>query len=250
MKKALLVGSSHVGAIKLGLEAVASADIDFTYIALAGLKFNKLRIKSGKLFYPKKFGQFMEEAFGIARRPRLSDYDYVLFCHGACRHALSLYSSNRRIPILSNSIVKAIIHSPGVDLFNQIYDSIDPSQIVYIGSPLLSESVFQQRYISAKPVLDSEHEISRANALAALIRRYCEESALNKNTPTYLLPPSRLLANAGFNTQDKYIRGGVRVNGIPRTEGRDGDFAIDMGHGTAEYGKEMAPVILEQLQRQ
>lgn len=244
MKNILVVGSSHVGAIKKGFDLIEpSSEIKVEYIALPGKRFSELEISNKCLVYPRENSKDVQKWFGIDAPPCLDDFDKILFVSGPCRLSLSLYSSNRRIPLLSYSVVHEIVHHVPMPLFHSLIRAIGPSRLVYLGGPLISSSAFENKHLSRLLLLDNADSIE-SSCLVSRIRNICHQSEQDETCPSFLLPPSHLLEKHQFNTLDAFIRGGLRVNSNTYVA-TSGHYLSDMGHGNAEYGKEMAKHILD-----
>ncbi|MBD2551084.1 hypothetical protein H6G65_16120 [Microcystis elabens FACHB-917] len=246
MKNILIIGSSHVGALKSGFDHIAiPSSLEVKYCALPGFRFSRLTVSGNYLLYPESDAGDMRNWFGFESFPCLDNFDKILFVHGPCRLQLSLYSRNRRIPKLSSPVVREIVNNIRLRLFASLLDAVGPSKLIYLGSPLLSNASFREEHLDRVPLLDQD-DVSEY-CLADCIREVCHQTAEDATTPSILLPPQHLLVKHQFNTLDSYIRGGVRVNGISRADGHDADFNEDMSHGNAEYGKEIATHILDCL---
>ncbi len=247
MKRILVLGSSHVGAIKKGFSMQSIPDnMKFDFIALPGKKFEFLKISNDKLQVPHRYLPFITRTFGLDELPRLDGYDYFLFCHGQSRLSFDLYSQTRKVPVLSKSVVKAIIAHVNLALFKQIVRSVEPSKVIFIGAPLISEESCKKQHLSRVPLISSETDMQDANCLANLIRQCCSES-FESQGPSFLLPPAHVLTQHEFLTRKEFMRGGVRVDGRVREEAMDTDFAEDVAHGNTKYGIEISKLVINRL---
>lgn len=250
MKKVLILGSSHVGALKMGLDAIdppSECRIDFA--CLPGKHFYRFYLENGKLAYPDE----LAAKLAITQNPRidlsLNSFDKIIYAHGPCRLSLGLYTASRSIPLLSRSLVRDVALLPlPPSLFVDLMSMLDPNRLVYLGSPLVAESASFQRFQHLVPMVDSESELLRARELSGQIREYCTLSLMDESRPAFLLPPEYLLTQSGFNTLDKYIRGGVRFDGTLRPVGVGVNFTGNMEHGNSDYGKAIAAILMAYIQ--
>lgn len=240
----LVVGSSHVGAIKQGFDSIETpSSLKLQYVAVPGKGFKELTVSNKRLMFPEKDAENIRKWFGLNSCPCLDDFDMILFVAERCRLSLDLYSSDRRIPTLSASVVREIVNNIDNCLFNSLLDAVGPSKLIYLGSPLVSTASHKKRHLNKVPLLDQNNVSDYC--LADCIREVCHRTIKDDAMPSILLPPQHLLAKHQFNTLDSYIRGGLRVHGGARADGHDADVNKDMGHGNAEYGKEIATHILD-----
>ncbi len=244
MNNILVVGSSHVGAIKHGFDSIETpSSLKLQYLASGNKKFRKFTVSNKCLMFPEKDAERIRRLFGFNSYPCLDDFDKILFVAGKCRLSLSLYSSDRRIPSLSESIVREIVNNIDLDIYASLLNAVGPSKLIYLGAPLISSASHQKRHLNRVPLLD-QNNVSDYS-LANCIRQVCHKTIENDAVPSILLPPQHLLAKHQFNTLDSYIRGGLRVHGGAREDGHDADFNEDMGHGNSEYGKEIAKHVID-----
>ena len=250
MKKVLILGSSHVGALKMGLDAIgAPSEYRIFYACLPGKHFYRFYLEGRRLSYPDE----LAAKLAITQNPRidlcLHDFDKIIYAHGPCRLSLGLYTASPSIPLLSRSLVRdvALLPSPP-SLFVDLMSVLEPNRLAYLGSPLVSESASCQSFHNLVPIVDSDVELLRARHLSGQIRDYCAQSLIDVSGPAFLLPPEHLLSMSGFNTLDQYIRGGVRFDGTFRRSGTDVDFAGDMEHGNFNYGLEIASILVAYIQ--
>ena len=245
MKSILIIGSSHVGAIKHGIDSLKTPEgIQCSYLALPGKAFPNLKVKGRDVTFPAKLSEYIEDLFGFKKCVCLDDFDRVVFVHGPSRLNIRLYSHDRRIPFLSAAIVKQIVTHIKVPLFQSLKAVLDPSKLIFLGAPLISSNAVMLKHIQQVPLFDDESDAARASFLVNSIRNICSATLLDQSTPSILLPPVHLLTSDQFNTLDTFIRRGLRVDGRQRGAA-DPDFEIDMGHGNSLYGQEMGRLILD-----
>jgi hypothetical protein len=245
MKKILVIGSSHIGAIKKGLDLqLAPGSLHFDFIALPGKNYYSLEVLDGKFHAPEKSVEFICNLFSFRDLPVLDHYDYFLFCAARSRLAFDLYSGSREPPVLSEAIVDAVIRNVNDHLYRQVANCSRPSKLVFIGAPLLSDSAHQPGRLPRIPLIRTERDDLNVSRLERLIRKCCDKSLRDVEGPSFLLPPPHMLRRHGFCTSDAYIRGGIRVDGRAREKGNDDDYEADMGHGNEDYGVEIAKLLI------
>jgi len=244
MKSILIIGNSHVGAIKHGIDSLKTPEgIQCSYLALPQQHFGNLKVKGRNVTFPLELSEYIENLFGFKKCACLDAFDRVVYVQGLSRLSIDLYSHDRRIPFLSAELVKQIVTRINVPLFKSLNAVLDPSKLIFLGRPLTS-CVAKVRHIRQVPIIDDESDAVRASFLVKSIRNICSETLLDQSTPSILLPPPHLLTSDQFNTLDTFIRGGLRVNGHQRSATHS-DFETDMIHGNALYGQEMGRLILD-----
>ena len=249
MKKILVLGTSHVGAIKVGIDHHQSlSGPQFDYLALgSGPNFDSFYVADRLIAFPESKAKQIENAYGFKAFVALDDYDAVLFVHGSCRLCLELYSSDRRIPLLSRQVVREIAFRIDVPLYQSLAQVLDPSKLIFLGAPLIASSTRKSRYKPQLPVIDTPEDMSRAQRLAALIRDVCRASIDDPLRPSILLPPPHLLERHQFNTLDVNMRGGLSIRG--QSKNPDAQIALDPRHGNALYGQAMGRLVLDYIDK-
>lgn len=245
MKNILVVGNSHVGALRKGFNCIeVPPQFKFHYIALAGRAFCSFKVINNCLTYPEKQAANIQALFKLNSFPCLDDFEKIIYVEGPCRLSLHLYSTDRRIPHLSKAVIREIVHNINSPLFLSLLNAVGPSRLIYLGAPLISSAANEGVHLNQVPLMDGNS--TSGHCLADCIRKFCLSTYEDDALPTILLPPSHLLDKNQFNTLECYIRGGIRVNGNSRSE-RSVDFEQDMGHGNLKYGKGIAEHLLNYL---
>ena len=153
MKKILILGSSHVGAIKQGFDLFESwnkspSKFSLQYAALQGRFLKQLTISDLRINVPPHLVKALSKTFGSTEPIDLEKFDFIIFAHGPCRLSLSLYTDNRLLPPLSPSLIENIALFPSrPDLFLQLTKHFDPSRIIYLGAPLVSEKGKSKKHL-------------------------------------------------------------------------------------------------------
>ena len=123
MKKILILGSSHVGAIKQGFDLFESwnkspSKFSLQYAALQGRFLKQLTISDLRINVPPHLVKALSKTFGSTEPIDLEKFDFIIFAHGPCRLSLSLslslslYTDNRLLPPLSPSLIENIALFP------------------------------------------------------------------------------------------------------------------------------------------
>ncbi len=247
MKKVLIFGSSHIGAIKNGLELYKldrTPSLDFSFLGFSQPRFKRsFVVKDGAIRATKqKVSRKVKRLFCHRKVVHLSSFDAVIYFDGPCLLDLSLYCPTDSVRPLSRELVKTIILNGALgSYFRQLQGCCSPNQLYYLGKPLRAET----------PVLSIEHGehdrteklLSERRILSSLqtaVQDVCDRSLKDESQPTYLIPPPVLLDQTGFLTRREFMSEGVRFDGKTR-DLKD----RDVSHANAEYGK----IIIEHLEK-
>ena len=254
MRNVLVLGTSHVGALKQGLDqclhANANHSFGFDYAAVPLKMFKKFTVVESVVRVPNGAIKALKKTYDHGDAIDVMKYDSIVFVHGLSRLDFSLYSSDRMISPLSEGLIREVaLHPKEPSLFLDLLNNIPASKLIYIGSPLISEKTTKKKQLKRVPLLLKQSQRQKASEIASLIREACHDSLKDPSIPSYLLPPPEVLTSSGFNTLDQFIRGGVRYDGRVRTIDNDEDFEDDMVHGNSDYGKRMATVLLNYLEQ-
>lgn len=250
MKKVLILGNSHVGALKHGVDQLADQDIDyqFSFAALPAPLFPRFRLKNRKLSVPFEHQAIFQSIYADGPFVDLDMYNNVVFVNGPSRLSGNLYLVNRKLPFYSTSLIREIaIHGLMPPLFDSLRKTVEPARLIYLGAPLLSERATLPRHLASIPLIETDADYAAINRLVATIRNCCSETVDDPSVPTFLLPPAELLNSIGMNTLDIFIRGGMRMDGNSRTSSSN-DYRRDMSHGNASYGSRVVLALLQALQ--
>ena len=149
MTNILIVGNSHVGALRKGFNRIeVPTKIKLNYIALAGEAFHSFKVANHCLTYPEKQAARIRTYFKFNSCPCLDDFEKIIYVEGHCRLSLHLYSRDRRIPYLSASIVREIVHNIQSPLFLSILNAVEPSRLIYLGAPLISSAANESVHLN------------------------------------------------------------------------------------------------------
>ena len=228
MKNILVVGNSHTSSILQGIRGNNLPDnVKFDFLALGGIGFKNLKVKGKRIVTPQHLHERLEQRYGMSSA-HIDHYDSILYVAGLSRLNFSLYSSDRKIPKLSDVIIKIITTNIGQTLFDTLRSTTDPSRLFYLGGPLSMSNCTRDDTIQNRPLVKNSDDISYANKLSSKIRLLCENTTAASNHFSILLPPSHLLDKYQFNTLKEYMR-------------------PDRVHANEEYGKIIIPYILKHI---
>jgi hypothetical protein len=246
MKKVLIFGSSHIGAIKNGLELFRKSNtsrFDYSFLGLSSRKFRRVfNIQHGLIYSRKRnIRRTIKQLFGCNKLVHLTSFDAIVYLDGPCLLDLSLYSNTGSIAPLSREVAKSIIYHGDLGCyFRSLQTAYPANQLYYLGAPLKSQDAVNiARYNEHTPtefMMSNKHMMS---ALQAAVREVCDSSLIDDSQPNYLVPPQVLLDQTGFLTRREFMSEGARFDGRTR-ELND----PDVSHGNAEYGK----IIIDHLE--
>jgi hypothetical protein len=247
MKKVLIFGSSHIGAIKNGLELFLKTNtsrFDYSFLGLPRQKFRTAFKIKHDLIYSTEMdvSQRIQQLFGFDRSVHLTSFGAIIYFDGPCLLDLSLYSSAGSVAPLSREVTKTIIYHCNLGYYFRCLQTAYPAnQLYYLGAPLKSQDAVNNPRLYKQPPTDimmsSKHMFS---ALQATVRDVCDRSLKDKTQPNYLVPPPVLLDQTGFFTRREFMSEGARFDGRSRDLNDP-----NVLHGNAEYGK----VIIEHLEK-
>jgi len=252
MKKILFLGSSHVGALRIGdKKNLLSELFSFasSYIGIPGRGgFYRLRLRGHNLIVSKTYEKFTDiddQACKIDTSINidLTYFDHIIFVAGFCRLDSRLYYSNSisHIPLLSRSVLKEVILQNTLQdrekshelppLFWEIL-GMRSTCITFLGAPLLSSD--------ACPFLELSIQC-KANLLrnSEQVRSLCNEANDQQGKPLILLPPASFLDDTGVFTRGLYFENSVNWAGEAKKGFKQ---SRDLTHVNASYGRS----ILEQ----
>lgn len=244
MKKILLVGNSHVGAFKSGLLRLqhqsSLGHIKFDFLACRQPLdprggFNLIRLeKQSIITAPAEVIASAMQTSTIKMPVNIDVYDLVLILAGPCLlHPFLFYSEKPvAIPSLSNSLIRSIllcskdipvstreINSPALV---KMLRELTGNRIVYVGAPL--PSVDSNLLAHFKQLDEKNMTKMKKNSLSiSCILR--SDLFAHQNI---FIPDGELLNEYCFATNARFMRQGVRVDGVSTNP--------DMRHANEEYG--------------
>ena len=240
MKKVLLLGNSHVGALKHAFSLVKSPTpslFEFDFVAFASRRLTTLSISESQLRIDDwdDHKTFIQSASAISSNIDLKYYDIIVFVGGETPIDISYYVDFKNpilsIPHFSSQVVEAVISTKFMSknsLLTKLGQELaDHSRLVWVGKPPVMSN------------LELSHEdILNCQDLSAKIRDICSLSSCSGKTPfKFLFPKVSVLNSHQFSLHESYCRGGLRFNGKARTP-TDTDFGL-RNHGNSDYGKEI-----------
>ena len=237
MKKILVIGNSHVGAIKKGIESISSnKNFNFSYVALPGERFSNLSLSGRNIIFPECELPFLREVFGISESLSLDDFDLFLYVAESSRLHFGLYSRDGRIPALSDKIIYNIVRYSFSPFFGSIQSAVKPAKLIFLGGPLRFPSYPRYRK-HKKSLIETPYDSARLLELTSAVRKICGDTIMDKSFPSLVLPPPHLLVSSQLSTREEYLVGGTKVNGKNRNQ-------LDTSHANASYGKEIGQFII------
>ena len=271
MKNILVLGNSHVGALKAGFDLVTSEELNYNNphlhnINFAGIPGKSLRnfdLNSNLDLVPKKCYGFTEKIHHDFEKELkcipLGEFDLIAIVQGPSPLYPFLYcSDDENISKLSSSLIKSICNSLWIsDYWSRISDKwkefdrftyISPCirnilknkelKTVYIGTPVPSRKCLNgigRNYLQ----LDTRNT-QEWNGIFNQIWSICEEmNSYNNNfSSRWYLPCPEIIDKDQLYTSNHFFESAKDVCGINR--------ASDGWHANAEYGK---TIILDFLKK-
>lgn len=241
VKRVLVFGNSHVGAIKAGADLLSQSGhlmpiFEFAYVQ--NIHFDKVRLVESSLLLPEdpRVPNFYQSAWKRKASIDLRDYNYILISHGLSRLDPRLfYTRHNGISPFSQSLAKSIIHKGEVHSLFPSLGQLEFCKSIFLGAPPPSIAMPKLAYIKKL----SNHEKISIKTNSNLIRFICEESLLSSTGLGFWLPPEHLLSDLGNQTLLRYIRGGVEYSGNPHSQ------STDHVHANGEYGRELLTSLLD-----
>lgn len=239
--KILVLGTSHSGAIKLGLDKLLSEQFPTDQVqidyACVGIKnFQDFACSYGQLSHPKAE---LVQKVGVQFPLKLGTYDKIIYVAGANPLNLKYYLSRRNYSsesnLLSRSVVKNIVYNvAGALRFNKNFYLLQNLKEKYVKKlfivphPLISEET-KPEFI-AQPISQN---------IIDMIRNVSNLSLTKADVPSIVLPPEKLLSSCQQYTKKIYNQGGANVKGIERHS--------DFMHMNGAYGEIYSKEILKAL---
>ena len=239
--KILIIGSSHSGAIKLGIERLRSnqyfpGNIDFNYACTPLQNFQKFNLSGNFLRHPK---DETIQKIGLQFPLDLQKYDKIIYVEGKnpleYRHYFSRADRYQRSILPSRSIVESIVLNVAGRHWNKKFRLLQDlkerysEKLFIVPHPLISED--------AKPeVIDR----SIPTKLMNIIRNVSNLSLMKVDVPSIILPPEKLLSSCQQYTKRIYNKSGANILGK--------EIRQDFMHMNGAYGEIYAKKILEALE--
>lgn len=239
MKKVLILGTSHVGALKMGFEKIKSnylENFSIRFAAVPTADFVKIFLKNNELCIPKDIQELYSGLYKNLEFPiDIRNFDFIVLV--SFKSPLLLVNSQN---YYSKSLLKKVINEllffseiKNQHLFLKLNEIIQ-SKLILIPHPVpikkrIKNELFEKTYSNYK-----SNQIS-------LIRLICDEFWEKEKKVSILLPPENLLEKNQLNTKEKYVRGGLSWDGFEK------DGAIS--HMNEEYGREIMLSLLNKLNK-
>lgn len=207
MKRILLLGKSHVVAPYRAwknqrAENFANIHCDALGIGEKQGGLGGILLAGSKIIspHPNEMPTFFFSSKSNGECFDLNEYDFVVFLAGFNPLDPRFWSPGDGIPLLSESILQAMIDNhPPLAMCTQLKSSLG-SRLLLAFNPLPKDG-----FPSFKTLIESpkKREIIRRNIKC--IRRICSEAPLSAITPRYILPGEEVLCGTGIQTNAKYM---------------------------------------------
>ena len=244
MKRILLVGNSHVGAFKSGLarlqEQSPLGDVEFDFLACRQTLdpkggFNLIRLEENStITAPATVIATALKTSTIKMPVNIDTYDLVLVVAGPCLLHPFLYYCEKPsiIPSISRSLIRSILLAskdirvpiPGINspVLVKALRELSSNRIVYVGAPLPSIDSSPLKHF-ARLNEASMRQMKKNALLISSVLRSDFFAGVN-----IFVPDDELLNEFHFATNSRFMREGVRVDGVSTNP--------DMRHANEEYG--------------
>lgn len=216
MKKILLLGNSHLGALKLGWDKLnlddkkVTRDCELEFLGAGNPKFVHWRLDAnGDIIDHNKKKQSSVSKF--------CEYDSILLASMPCKLDLGQFCRTKSdaLPLLSESCIKSIVFNYSFSYMKNLVPSllVDiirtlPNKVVFLGAP-------------CRPFSKLRCDVSRSTGfdrIASIIRDLSVKSISNPDQISFVLPPVILLDEHGVSTRPEFMR------------------SVDDIHANADYG--------------
>lgn len=241
MKKILILGNSHVGALKMGCEKLNySENFLIQFAALPGNFSQMISLKNNELFLTenlnKKFGG-LNKNLEFPIDIRNFDFIALVFFPSPLKflNAKNYYSKNLLKNVINELHFAGERFKRNKKLFLQLKEII-PSKLILIPTPVPIKKTIKRDSFS-NTSLSSKYLLKQIS----LVRLICDEFWEEDNKVSILLPPKNLLENNQLNTKEKYVRGGFGWDGIEH------ERENDLSHMNADYGQEIILTLINKL---
>ena len=238
MKKILLVGRSHAGAIKLGLDLARKSNLfsaEIEYLVMFSQYYKKLKydIQSKSIIYPDLIP--IDKTISDLRFPVQTDnYSKIIIAHGknpiSAAFEIAQWSVNTE-SLISDSLLHQCFFNiiKNRSLTRNLLNTC-AQKCIYIGAP--REAI--NTNLDKKRLNMEKFLVGTARSLVARI----EEKQNIGSLTSVIFPPSHLL-DSFMRTKSMYARCGVNAHGKEHL--RSSDFK----HMNADYGFELVKKMIE-----
>jgi len=239
MKKVLIVGDSHAGALKRGIDILRSEkhlnfEVDFCAIGSRYGGFASLKISENRLMLPENHHELAGKIIYFVDKDEflINKYDVIaVACAGPFPSPLDIrnYHCNGAL-LLSSELVSSIVFN--LHRYKKIVSELFclfPEKLVIIGAPPPSSLE-----LSSTTIIERYQKSSLVRLYGQILD--CCSKTCHSRTPKFLLPPKHLLAESLFQTKSKFMRK------VPL-----GDNRFDYSHASEEYGVDVVKVLSDMI---
>lgn len=252
MKRVCFLGSSHVGAMKLGVEALTEAgrlgDVDISIFGTRGEMLKDATVEAGVVLPNNKLA---EEVFhwtsGGRTSVRLSDYDQIFLFMGLPPTCIDGFFARdpvtgvHDLQVMSDQLLARVFASLEttwwIKLARDIATDSPNLPVKFVGRPFRADNSPAAARVLTRLRRGDRGLRARIDQVTAAMDAY-RASATPANLE-YLRPAPEVLEKQGLFTKEKYSRGSVRLMQTVKEHPKEDYF-----HMNADYGKEMVTYLL------
>lgn len=253
MKQVCFLGSSHVGCMKLGVEAAKAAgkldDVAVQVFGTAGEKLRNTSVEDGLIRGLERRVQLdFKWTSGGNARVKLDKFEELYFFAGLPPTTIDGYLSvdpiTRQLdmPPLTDQMVARVFDSIRAMWHIQLAEKIARERphlkVRFVGRPFEAETSPNARQILKRLRAWDQGFATRVDKVRAAIARQCAKTELENFE--YVRPPAALLEKHGLFTQAEFTRGSLRMAEDKIAHPKD-----DYSHMNAEYGEAMVLHLLK-----
>ncbi|WP_186494288.1 hypothetical protein [Synechococcus sp. A15-62] len=226
MKRILVIGNSHLAAIKLGWDQLVNSNNNYrdTFI-LDFYGSNNIHFVNWTCL-PN--GDIYDHQASLVTQ--CSNYDHILIVSMTSKLDVNQYAGGKTLNFLSLEVIKTIVHSyhfyhapiqNRAKIVSQVLIAA-PAKAYFLGAPCRPQS---------KITINIEQHQNQIKHLIHHIRNYSDESLKSNSSISFLVPPTHLLCSYGISTPLRYLR----------------DHNPQEIHGNSDYGREILIYFLDTL---
>lgn len=227
MTNILVVGNSHLAALKLGWDLIMEQQLPFidqfrmTFVGANNIDFVNWTCD------PQ--GLISDHNLKVVANSQ--EFDSVLIVSMSSKLDLNQYVTGDTLSFLSFDVIKEIVnsyhfyHAPPANRAHIIFELVKavPGKVLFLGAPC--------RPISRLLINPSRFE-DQSRYIASYIRSLSAQSLLSDCSVSFLVPPEHLLCNLGISTPSLYLR----------------DNNPNEIHANADYGMQILIYLFNTLQ--
>ena len=198
----------------------------------------KIFLRNNELCIPKNILKLYSGLYENLEFPiDIRNFDFIVLV--SMRSPLALVNSQN---YYSKNLLKKVINElyffseiKRQNLFLKLNEKIQ-SKLILIPHPIPIKKTIKNELKDDKSAF-SNYKLKQIS----LIRSICDEFWEEEKKVSILLPPENLLENNQLNTKRKYVRGGLKWDGIEHNREND------LSHMNAEYGQEIILSLMNKL---